>query len=146
VPEGETVAPPPPPPNIPPPPVRTSAAPTQTAALTAPQHPLMVQEIAQIVFADGSAAITGDAHGQLTAVALFQQKSGGAIRIVGHAEPRPGKDALQQQIDGFALALDRAKAVAKVLSDAGVPAQDMMVEAAPTRASDAPRAEIFITR
>jgi outer membrane protein OmpA-like peptidoglycan-associated protein len=144
------VAPAPPPPNIPPSPVRTTAAAparTQTAALAAPQpqHPLEVRQLAEVAFAGGSADISSDARGQLSAVALFQQKAGGAIRIVGHAEPQPGKDALQQQIDGFALALDRAKAVAKVLGDAGVPPQAMMVEAAPTRAGDTPHAEIFIT-
>ena len=48
---------------------------------------------------------------------------------------------------GLTLALDRAQAVAVALTDSGVAAKDISVEAAPVPAkggSDAPRAEIYL--
>jgi outer membrane protein OmpA-like peptidoglycan-associated protein len=151
VPEGEEPGAPPPPPNIPPSPIATTAASrgaaTQTAALSrTASAPAAAQQVAEIGFADGSAVLTGDARGKLNDIAAMQHQGGGALRVVGHSEPVAGKDAVQQRIDGLALALDRAKAVAQALSAAGVPANDIVVEAAPTRASETPRAEIFILR
>ena len=68
---------------------------------------------------------------------------GGTIRIVGFGEAS-GKDAA---VAGLTLALDRAQAVAVALTDAGVAAKDIAVEAAPVAAkggADAPRAEVYI--
>jgi len=62
---------------------------------------------------------------------------------VGHGEGRGGNAA----ITGFTLALDRAQAVAVALTNSGVPAKDISVEAAPVPARggrDVPRAEIYL--
>ena len=62
---------------------------------------------------------------------------------MGHGEGRGGNAA----ITGFTLALDRAQAVAVALTNSGVPAKDISVEAAPVPARggrDVPRAEIYL--
>ena len=82
-------------------------------------------------------------RGTVSEVAKIHSTEGGTIRIVGFGESS-GKDAA---VAGLTLALDRAQAVAVALTDAGVPAKDISVEAAPVAAkggADAPRAEIYI--
>ena len=79
----------------------------------------------------------------LAEVVKLHNDEGGTIRIVGFGEAT-GKDA---GAAGLTLALDRAQAVAVALTDSGIPAKDIAVEAAPVPArggSDAPRAEIYI--
>jgi outer membrane protein OmpA-like peptidoglycan-associated protein len=166
LPEGETATPAPPPPrippnkvaNTPPPPAPTRAqaprtpnsAPAQQAAApanapaTARSHrPGVSYRVADVSFAPGSAYLSGALRGTVTEIAKLHNTEGGTIRIVGYGEST-GKDAA---VAGLALALDRAQAVAVALTDAGVPAKDIAVEAAPVAAkggADAPRAEVYL--
>jgi len=56
-----------------------------------------------------------------------------------------GSDPVQQQVSSLDLALDRANAVAQALAQMGVPANQISVEAAPTRGgNDVARAEVFM--
>jgi outer membrane protein OmpA-like peptidoglycan-associated protein len=165
VPQGETAPPPPPLPSIPPPnQVATTAAPGPAAKAPAPQSPAVsaaapaataaapaaparrtASRIAQISFSAGSAYLPDAVRGTVAEIAKLHQSQGGRIRVIGFGEAR-GKDAA---MTGFALALDRAQAVAVALTEAGVPAKDIAVEAAPVPArggNDAPRAEIYIER
>jgi outer membrane protein OmpA-like peptidoglycan-associated protein len=76
-------------------------------------------------------------------IVKIHNTEGGTIRVVGFGEAT-GKDAA---VAGLTLALDRAQAVAVALTDAGVAAKEIAVEAAPVPAKggvDAPRAEIYL--
>jgi outer membrane protein OmpA-like peptidoglycan-associated protein len=82
-------------------------------------------------------------RGTISEIAKTHNTGGGTIRVVGFGEAT-GKDAA---VAGFTLALDRAQAVAVALTDAGVAAKDIAVEAAPVPAKggvDAPRAEVYL--
>ena len=63
---------------------------------------------------------------------LYKQKSD-TIRVVGYAgAPAPGADPL----DNYRAALDRAQSVAKLLGDAGMPANRIQTEATPAGGPD----------
>lgn len=79
----------------------------------------------------------------IASVVKLHNENGGTIRIVGHGEASGSNAAMT----GFTLALDRAQAVAVALTDSGVPAKDISVEAAPVTGrggNDVPRAEIYL--
>jgi outer membrane protein OmpA-like peptidoglycan-associated protein len=160
LPQGEAATPAPQPPRVPPSQVTNSAsstraptlrapagAPTQqaTAPATAPatRRAGISYRVADVSFASGSAYLSGALRGTVAEVAKIYNTEGGTIRIIGFGEAT-GKDAA---VAGLTLALDRAQAVAVALTDAGVPAKDIAVEAAPVAAkggTDAPRAEVYL--
>lgn len=157
VPQGEAVTPAPPPPQIPPPNqvalARPAGAPHLTppvkqasaAAETAPAlgHAAISYRVADVGFAAGSALLGDKLHATIAEIVKLHGENGGTIRIIGHGEAA-GADAA---IAGLNLALDRAQAVAIALTDSGVPAQDIAVEAAPVAArggKDVPRAEVYL--
>jgi outer membrane protein OmpA-like peptidoglycan-associated protein len=164
LPQPETPRAPPPLPRIPPPnQVASAAPPTRTPVLhppttqqqqqatapsdvpaTAPAHHSGISyRVADVSFALGSAYLSGALHGTIAEIVKLHSDQGGKIRIVGFGEAT-GKDAA---VAGLTLALDRAQAVAVALTDSGVAAQDISVEAAPVPArggADAPRAEVYL--
>lgn len=158
VPQGETATPAPPPPrqvaNAAPPPstraptLRPPTAQQATAPATAPataatHRPGISYRVADISFAPGSAYLSGSLRGTVAEIVKMHNTEGGTIRVVGFGEAN-GKDAA---VAGLTLALDRAQAVAVALTDSGVAAKDISVEAAPVPAkggADAPRAEIYL--
>jgi outer membrane protein OmpA-like peptidoglycan-associated protein len=166
VPQGETPAPPPPPP----PNVTTSAPPaSREAAPPAQQHtqatPPPVREnqpqlamrtpasaanaisvsVGDISFASGSSTLSGAQRSTLAEIAGLYKQTGGKIRVVGHAERQPSKDLMQQSIAMLNLSLDRANAVAQALTQMGVPATDITIQAAPEKGGqEIPRAEVFM--
>jgi outer membrane protein OmpA-like peptidoglycan-associated protein len=149
VPEGEAPAPPPPP-NLPRPAATANPAPPVTVASlssgkTRPA-PSSSVAVASISFADGSAALSDEERNRLSEVAARQHKEGGAIRVIGHAEPAKGASGTQPELDSLKLALNRAKIVAQVLSGDGVAAQSIAVEAAPIGIGEAPAAiaEVYL--
>jgi outer membrane protein OmpA-like peptidoglycan-associated protein len=157
VPQGETPAQPPPPPELPPLPAAAAAAAAATdSAATASvagsgkrlEAAASSVHALSVVFADGSAALPDAERQRLSEIAATQHQQGGAIRVIGHALPVPGGDSGQQPLASFTLALNRAKAVAQVLSDEGVPSQSIAVETAPNHAGDATgsNAEVFLER
>jgi outer membrane protein OmpA-like peptidoglycan-associated protein len=102
--------------------------------------------VASIAFANGSATLSDRERDRLSEVAAMQHEQGGDIRIVGHAESAKGDDPAQQELASLRLALNRAKAVAQVLSGEGIASHSIDVEAAPIRAGDtaAASAEIYL--
>lgn len=158
LPKGEPVPPAPPMPHIPAPPGAASRAPaavhpraasgavaaTPASSATAPApQPIASDQVAKITFAAGSAAISEKERQAVAAVAKLHKKNGGMIRIVGHGEAS-GRNAA---INGLTLALERARAIAMLLTGQGVPAKEISVDAAPVSASggkDVPHAEIYL--
>lgn len=152
LPEGESATPPPPPPRIPPPnagrtanaaPQQQAIAPGNAPPSAAARRPGGSSRLANISFAPGSAYLASGVRGTIADIVNTHNTEGGTIRIVGFGEAS-GKDAA---IAGLTLALDRAQAVAVALTDAGVAAKDIAVEAAPVPAkggTDSPRAEVYL--
>jgi len=159
LPQGENPTPAPPPPQIPPPnanrvasaappaatrtPEQQAAAPGNAPATAAARRPGAPNRVANVSFAPGSAYLASGLRDTIGEIVKQHDIEGGTIRIVGFGEAT-GKDAA---VAGFTLALDRAQAVAAALTDAGVAAKDIAVEAAPVPAkggADAPRAEVYL--
>lgn len=152
VPQGENPTPPPPPPHLPPPnadragnapPPQQATAPGNATAATAARPAGASYRAANVSFAPGSAYLSAALRSTIGEIVKTHNSEGGTIRIVGFGEAS-GKDAA---VAGLTLALDRAQAVAVALTDAGVAAKDIAVEAAPVAAkggADAPRAEVYI--
>ncbi len=141
VPQGEEPTPPPPAP-------RTAAAapPQQVAAAAAGtgQRTTARHQVADIVFTGASAEVATRQHGTLAEIAALQQRQGGKIQVVGYAQHGAAANPSSAEIDGFNLALDRAKAVAVALTELGVDSAKIAVEAAPVEATGEPRAEVFV--
>jgi outer membrane protein OmpA-like peptidoglycan-associated protein len=151
LPQGETPTPTPPPPSARGPAVHSpsgtatqqATAPANAPATAAAHRPGVSYRVADVSFAPGSAYLSGALRGTIAEIVKIHNTEGGTIRIVGFGEST-GKDAA---VAGLTLALDRAQAVAVALTDSGVAAKDIAVEAAPVAAkggTDAPRAEVYI--
>jgi outer membrane protein OmpA-like peptidoglycan-associated protein len=156
LPQGETARPAPPPPSLPrlasappppqatrvsPPPPQTVSVPANSGPLAASRAPSVSYRIADVSFGPGSALVSGALRGTIAEIVKLHADSGGRIRIVGFGEASGGN-----AMDGLTLALDRAQAVAIALTDSGVAAKDISVEAAPVPArggTDIPRAEVY---
>jgi outer membrane protein OmpA-like peptidoglycan-associated protein len=149
LPEGETPAPPPPRPNLVPSPVAANRPPPNAVASIASgkvRESSSSVAVASIAFTAGSATLSERERNRLSEVAAMQHQQGGAIRVVGHAEPAKGGDLAQQELASLRLALNRAKAVAQALGGEGVASQSIDVEAAPIRPGDSAAAstEIYL--
>jgi outer membrane protein OmpA-like peptidoglycan-associated protein len=151
LPQGETPTPAPPPPSARGPALhpqsgtatQQATAPANAPATAAAHRPGVSYRVADVSFAPGSAYLSGALRGTIAEIVKIHNTEGGTIRIVGFGEST-GKDAA---VAGLTLALDRAQAVAVALTDSGVAAKDIAVEAAPVAAkggTDAPRAEVYI--
>lgn len=146
VPEPEA-PPPPPPPRVAPAPA--SAAPSVAALppATAPAGraaPEAGRSFLELAFADGSTALTPGERDRVRQTAPLH--SGAVFRVVGHAPPPRSSDAMSHLVS-FNMALDRANAVASALSEAGIPAAQIRVEAAPSSSDTGPgsrRATVFL--
>jgi len=136
------------------PPAQTAAAAPPRSATTAllqdlrRRQPEISYEVSEIGFASDSAAIAEAQHDNLNDIVKLKQEDGGNVRVIGYAEPAKSGDAVQRETDGLTLALARAQAVAEALTQRGVPADQIAIEAAPVRPgrSEAPRAEIYLER
>jgi outer membrane protein OmpA-like peptidoglycan-associated protein len=136
----------PPPPNLPPAaPIRTATAtPTGAGKPAKPASTLAYTQVADIAFL-GKATTLSDADRQTLGkiVPRYREKPG-PVRVVGYAGI--GSSAAQQ-LDSYRTALDRAQAVAAALAKAGIPADKIQVEAAPSGAdSGQGRAEILLAQ
>lgn len=134
-----------------PPPVPAEARETAAAAVAKAAPPAQVEPPPKpavpptltVAFPSGSARLANDRR-ELGGIVALYRKHHGMIRIVGHGEStgaRSGSD----QLSSFGLAIERAKAVAVALSELGVSAADLRVEAAPPQAAGV-GAEIFVSR
>ncbi len=129
---------------------RPARAPAQVASLPpAAPAPAAARNaaapVAQITFASNSTRLSAADQRTLDEVVPMQQRSGGAVRVVGYAPE--GRGGVAQQLASFKMALDRANAVAAALREAGVEPNRILVEAAPPTPETgvmAQRAEIFL--
>jgi outer membrane protein OmpA-like peptidoglycan-associated protein len=154
--------------NAPAPPSRPAPAPVAAVPAPAPQAPAPARApaqvaslppaapapaaarnaaapVAQITFASNSTRLSAADQRTLDEVVPMQQRSGGAVRVVGYAPE--GRGGVAQQLASFKMALDRANAVAAALREAGVEPNRILVEAAPPTPETgvmAQRAEIFL--
>jgi outer membrane protein OmpA-like peptidoglycan-associated protein len=80
--------------------------------------------VALIFFGNGSANLSSGDKDILRDVAqLYNQRGGGRLRIVGHASSSVvGGDPVKQRLANFKISVDRSSAVARALTDFGVPA------------------------
>jgi outer membrane protein OmpA-like peptidoglycan-associated protein len=120
----------------------------QPAIMRAPRGkgPSVSLQAAEISFSAGGKTLSAEDSQRLTEAAkLFQGASW--MRVVGYAKRGAGADALQQELDSFGEAMDRAAAVAQALAKLGVPAGRITVQTAPELVGGglaAGQAEVFL--
>lgn len=114
-------------PSTPPP----SAAPIaqQTASVAA--APTATQMIATIYFPSGGETLTERDRGILRQVAQIYQRDGGKrVVIVGHSSQSGVQGSQSEQaLVNYKVSLDRAASVGQALVDAGIPLDDIVVDA-----------------
>ncbi|HEX4185638.1 MAG TPA: OmpA family protein [Stellaceae bacterium] len=125
----------------PPPPVLAPLANSGKSSQTPPAATAGTA-IADIKFATGSTTLSDEDRQTLEKVVPVYQQNPGKVRVVGYAGVGSGA---AEQLNSFRAALDRAQAVAAVLTKAGIPADKIAVEAAPSRADPVEsRAEVLL--
>ena len=124
----------------PPPPALAPLAPPKSSPKPSPAP--TAAPVAEIKFAADATALSGEDRQSLEKVASLYQQNPGKIRVVGYAGPGGGA---AEQLSSFRTALDRAQAVAAALTEAGIPADKIAVEAAPSDANAVDsRAEVLL--
>jgi len=103
--------------------------------------PVVGTPIAEIKFAADSHSLSEEDRQSLEKIVPLYQQNPGKIRIVGYAGAGTGA---VEQLNGFRAALDRAQAVAAVLTEDGIPADKIQVEAAPSANEGEGRAEVML--
>jgi outer membrane protein OmpA-like peptidoglycan-associated protein len=98
--------------------------------------------IAEVKFAADSTTLSDEDRQTLEKVVPLYQQNPGKVRVVGYAGAGSGAT---EQLNSFRAALDRAQAVASALTTAGIPADKIAVEAAPSGADPVEsRAEVLL--
>jgi outer membrane protein OmpA-like peptidoglycan-associated protein len=107
-----------------------------------------------IYFLAGSTRVDARDRRILGDIVLLQAQRGGVIHLVGHASGRTrSPDPAAQRLGGFALSLDRARAVALALRELGAPGPRLVAasdsepvydESAPSGEAGNRRVEIFL--
>ena len=124
----------------PPPPVLPPLEPTK-ASPKPPPRPAGTP-VAEIKFVANTTTLSQEDRQSLAQVSTLYQQNPGRVRIVGYAGAGSGA---AEQLNSFRAALDRAQSVAAALTEAGVPADKIAVEAAPSEASTTEsRAEVLL--
>jgi len=127
--------PPPPPPVLAP--LSSSAKSGQKTSPAAADAP-----VAEVKFAADSKALSDEDRQALEKVVPAYQQHPGKVRVIGYAGAGGGA---AEQLNSFRVALDRAQAVAAALTEAGIPADRIAVEAAPSAAGRVEsRAEVLL--
>ena len=123
--------PPPPPPVLPPaPPTRTAAATGAGKSASPATPPVDIAGRPDRFRRRFDSPDRADRQSLGKVVPLYRRNPG-KVRVVGYAGVGSSAD---QQLNGFHAALDRAQAVAAALAKAGIPADKILVEAAPAGA------------
>jgi outer membrane protein OmpA-like peptidoglycan-associated protein len=100
--------------------------------------------VAEINFATDATSLNDEDRQTLGKVVPLYQEHPGKVRIVGYAGAGGGA---AEQLNSFRAALDRAQAVAAALTKAGIPADKIAVEAAPSGVDSIEnRAEVLLER
>ena len=105
---------------------------SQAAAMPPPRLPPAAMTVASLDMPPGLAAVGSADQPRLAAVVAQYRANPRSVRIVAYAEPGVGG---AEQLNAFRAALDRAQAVAKELTAAGIPAKQIQTEAAPASAT-----------
>jgi outer membrane protein OmpA-like peptidoglycan-associated protein len=112
--------------------------------------------VATINFGHGSSRLGSGDLRKVREVATTAKQSGRTVRVVGHSSQRTGNMSFERHlIANFNISMDRANAVARALAEAGVPAEQIVVEAVgdqqpvyfefmPNGEAENRRAEIFL--
>jgi outer membrane protein OmpA-like peptidoglycan-associated protein len=104
--------------------------------------PAVGTPVAEIKFAADSTSLSDEDRQTIEKVVPIYQQNPGKVRVVGYAG---GGSGAAEQLNSFRAALDRAQAVAAALTTAGIPADKIAVEAAPSGADPvASRAEVLL--
>jgi outer membrane protein OmpA-like peptidoglycan-associated protein len=88
--------------------------------------------IGVVRFTGNSSRLGPDELQQIKQAAQLRQQNGGIIRVTAYSMPTNARDQATADLDGFGLAMDRARAVAVALTNAGVPARSVEIGAMPT--------------
>jgi outer membrane protein OmpA-like peptidoglycan-associated protein len=100
--------------------------------------------VAEINFAADATGLSDEDRQTLGKVVPLYQEHPGKVRVVGYAGAGGGA---AEQLNSFRAALDRAQAVAAALTRAGIPADKIAVEAAPSGVDSVEnRAEVLLER
>jgi outer membrane protein OmpA-like peptidoglycan-associated protein len=127
----------------PPPPVLPPLASSGKGGQKSPAAPVGTP-VAEINFAADATSLSDEDRQTLGKVVPFYQEHPGKVRIVGYAGAGGGA---AEQLNSFRTALDRAQAVAAALTKAGIPADKIAVEAAPSGVDSVEnRAEVLLER
>jgi hypothetical protein len=114
------------------PPVATLAPvkpPPELASRPPPKLPPVPMTVASLDVAPGSAALADDMRPRLADIVAQYKQKPRTVRVVSYAAPATGG---AEQLNSFRSALDRAQVVAKELTGAGIPANKIQTEAAPS--------------
>jgi outer membrane protein OmpA-like peptidoglycan-associated protein len=85
---------------------------------------------ATVYFRDGSAGLSGTEQAQIKKLAEEAERTGAIVRILGHASSRTANMELPvHDRVNFQVSEQRAQAIAKVMIQAGLPADRVYVEA-----------------
>jgi len=107
-----------------------------------PPAPSAGAPVAEVKFAADSTVLSDEDRQTVEKVVPLYQQNPGKVRVVGYAGAGSGA---VEQLNSFRAALDRAQAVAAALTKAGIPADKIAVEAAPSAANIAEgRAEVLL--
>jgi outer membrane protein OmpA-like peptidoglycan-associated protein len=129
--------PPPPTPALAP--LASSGKSSQKPAVAATGTP-----VAEIKFATDATSLSDEDRQVLGKVLPLYEEHPGKVRVIGYAGAGSGA---AEQLNSFRTALDRAQAVAAALTKAGIPADKIAVEAAPSSADSVEsRAEVLLER
>ncbi|MGE5504879.1 MAG: OmpA family protein [Actinomycetota bacterium] len=117
--------------------------------VVAPPAPSATFQVAALTFADAGARLSAEDRAAIKEVARLYKKTGGTIRVVGRAASGGfgHADAVRQVMSGLDASMARANAVAKALTQAGVPASKVFVGADPVPAgygADPTGAQVFL--
>src|SRR5204863_3199715 len=85
--------------------------------------------VAEIRFAGDSTNLSEQDRETIGKIVPLFQQNPGKLRVIGYAGAGGGA---AEQLNSFRAALDRAQAVAAALTQAGIPADKIAVEAAPS--------------
>jgi outer membrane protein OmpA-like peptidoglycan-associated protein len=129
-----------------PPPPPAVLAPLASSGKSGQKSPAVATgtPVAEINFAADATSLSDEDRQTLGKVVPLYQEHPGKVRIVGYAGAGGGA---AEQLNSFRAALDRAQAVAAALTKAGIPADKIAVEAAPSGVDSVEnRAEVLLER
>jgi outer membrane protein OmpA-like peptidoglycan-associated protein len=129
-----------------PPPPPAVLAPLASSGKSGQRSPVSATgtPVAEINFAADATSLSDEDRQTLGKVVPLYQEHPGKVRIVGYAGAGGGA---AEQLNSFRAALDRAQAVAAALTTAGIPADKIAVEAAPSSIDSVEnRAEVLLER